>query len=387
MAPLIVLLAILGLCAAHETDGTASSQRVKLTYGPYTIPPRSIDDGMKGFVERGASMPCSDCYITSLRAAVEYPNGTAVTASDGIWLHHTVATNYLTVDSVCPGEGAGDTGERFFASGNEKLPVDFTRGAEQRLGYYLDAEPKVVLFTELMNMNDHEDTAMLTITYDFVPGADAKDFRPIRTLWLDVGGCEGSGMPVNSSMGTEFDFTSQPFTVTEPAHILFSGGHLHNGGTHVEIMKNGQLLCDAVAEYTDHDISSMSSCVKFTEDQASLKPGDQLSIRAYYDTDAHSLMKNTDGSFEDVMGISLVYVTPVKQGSLSHVTQLGTVKVALVFIALAAATVMFILIASAKGRSLKDAYWTRKSGLVRGRDNVEVGSLLGQERYQDQEED
>ena len=382
MVLLSVLPAIVGLCAAHESDAGGSSQRVKLTYGPYAIPSRSIDDGMKGFVERGASMPCSDCYITSLRAAVEYPNGTTVTASDGIWLHHTVATNYLTVDSVCPGQGAGDTGERFFASGNEKLPVDFTRGSEGNLGYFLGSEPKVILFAELMNMNEHEESAVLTITYDFVSSADAKDFSSIRTLWLDVGGCEGSGMPVNSSMGSQFDFTSQPFTVTEPARIMFSGGHLHNGGTHVEITKNGQLLCDAVAKYTDHDISSMSSCVKFTDDQASLKPGDQLSIRAYYDTDAHSLMKNTDGSFEDVMGISLVYVTPVKEGSLSHVSQLGTLKVALVFIALATATIVFILVASAKGRSLKDAYWTRRS-----RNEAEIGTLLGQERYQDQEED
>ena len=290
---------------------------------------------MEGFVERSAAIPCSDCYITSLQAAVEYPNGTTARSSDGIWLHHTVATKRLTIDSVCPNQGGGRAGERFFASGNEKLPVDFTRGGEETLGYYFGTKPNVTLITELMNLNDHEETAMLTITYDFVLSADAKNFNPIRNIWLDVGGCGDSDQPVNDSTAAQFDFSSPPFTVTEPARVVFTGGHLHNGGTHVEIMKNGQLLCDSVAEYTEYDISHMSSCAELGGDQASLMPGDELSIKAYYDTDAHPLMKTTDGNFEDVMGIALVYVAPVKQAPLSHVTQLGTVKLALVFIALA----------------------------------------------------
>jgi len=65
-------------------------------------------------------MPCRDCLITSLKAGIEYVNGSAAKADD-IYFHHVLLANLGRRDSVCP-----DTYERFFASGNERVTVDLT---------------------------------------------------------------------------------------------------------------------------------------------------------------------------------------------------------------------------------------------------------------------
>ena len=98
-----------------------NSERVKITYGPFSVPPMSVANGMKDFVVEVAQKPCTDCLVTWIQAGLEYPNGTVANADTGLWLHHTVFTNTNRQAIICPGGGFGD---QFFASGNERTPVD-----------------------------------------------------------------------------------------------------------------------------------------------------------------------------------------------------------------------------------------------------------------------
>jgi hypothetical protein len=97
------------------------AKRVLLRYGPYTIPATNQSMGMKEFNEMSALKPCVDCYITSLRAGLEYPNGTIANSDTGMWLHHAVLYDFGRKDLTCP-----DLPYRFFASGNERTPLDMT---------------------------------------------------------------------------------------------------------------------------------------------------------------------------------------------------------------------------------------------------------------------
>jgi hypothetical protein len=107
------------LKSEHYAD--LGSKRVMLRYGPYTIPPSNQSMGMKEFNEMSATKPCVDCYITALRAGLEYPNGSIANSDTGMWLHHAVLYDFGRKDLTC-----SDLPYRFFASGNERTPLDMT---------------------------------------------------------------------------------------------------------------------------------------------------------------------------------------------------------------------------------------------------------------------
>jgi hypothetical protein len=97
------------------------AKRVIMRYGPYTVPPSMINNGMKEFTEAAANRPCTDCYITKLQAGLEYPNGSIANSNTGMWLHHAVLYDFGRKDLACP-----DLPYRFFASGNERTRLDMT---------------------------------------------------------------------------------------------------------------------------------------------------------------------------------------------------------------------------------------------------------------------
>ncbi len=98
-----------------------NSERVKIRYGPFTVPEMSVNNAMKDFTVPVAEKPCTDCLVTWIQAGLEYPNGTVANANNGLWLHHTVFSNTQRTSIICPQGGGGD---QFFASGNERTPID-----------------------------------------------------------------------------------------------------------------------------------------------------------------------------------------------------------------------------------------------------------------------
>lgn len=97
------------------------SQRVKIRYGPFTVPSMDVNNGMKDFTQAMVQKPCSDCLLTWMQAGLEYPNGSIANANTSLWLHHTVFSNLDRTAVICSEAGSGDP---FFASGNERTPMD-----------------------------------------------------------------------------------------------------------------------------------------------------------------------------------------------------------------------------------------------------------------------
>ena len=165
-----------------------------------------------------------------------------------------------------------------------------------------------------MNMHETEaqDDIVVSITYEYVTRANAPGFFPITAYWLDVGGCEDSSQPAHPD--STFIYTSPTLLGTQRGTITFVGGHLHDGGTNINLMKNGKVVCSAGATYeayknvegigsTEH-IVNIGTCPM----PGKTKPGDSWLIKAYYDTSLHEPMTLMDGSLEPVMGIMLAYV-------------------------------------------------------------------------------
>ena len=76
---------------------------------------------MRDFEEGSVPLPCTECLITWMQAGLEYPDGSVANADNGMWLHHTVFSNLNRLSRMCPTEWHGD---RFFASGNERTPIN-----------------------------------------------------------------------------------------------------------------------------------------------------------------------------------------------------------------------------------------------------------------------
>jgi hypothetical protein len=280
-------------------------------YGPYTVPAASgstmgmLENKIAGNVER----PCSDCYITGMRATLLDPSGTVVNVDDGLWLHHMVMFDQSKQDLTCPGRGPGLLGQRFFSSGNERTPTDGITG----YGYPQGANARWNLIYDLMNMTAQPANVTIRVDYDFVP-LTTPGIRPMTPIWLDINQCGNSEKPALEGKFTyEYTLTSQ-----WTGKLLGIAGHLHDGGINVAISKNGQQVCDSRATYGGTPeyiegpnslhmpgmahISKMALCRGTTANPVtSMVPGDTVHLAANYDMTQH----HADG--HPVMGIAIGY--------------------------------------------------------------------------------
>lgn len=128
---------------------------------------------------------------------------------------------------------------------------------------------------------------------------------------------------------TTFQYTSPAWTANATGRITSAVGHLHDGGTHLDILNNNQSICDCVTAYGQNPgymdpmssmgmsgmsmgthISYTSSC---SDGQVNL--GDNLIVTAYYNTSEYAPMLNTDGTLADIMGIGILYLAQNETGS------------------------------------------------------------------------
>jgi hypothetical protein len=211
-----------------------------------------------------------------------------------------------------------------------------------------------------MNMNAGYKEVYLTIYYDYVEGHPSH-FEEIKPVWLDAFQC-GTSEISGRSANSKFDFGSPAWTANFDGQIMGAGGHLHDGGTHLDILVDGKNICTSVPTYgtdeqarfradvaksggiapanpvvpasTSHKdmpgmkmssqhIIAMSICADNTAGLKELpisplglkqlKKGQSWTLRAYYDYTKHSGMKNNWGGQSTVMGISIFYTKTTKK--------------------------------------------------------------------------
>ena len=174
----------------------------------------------------GATMPCANCTITYIEAGLEYPNGSYANANTSMWLHHILLINLAHGDTVC-GKNYYGKGQRWFASGNERVPADIARNGTMKVGYYIGTGDINIMLVELMNQATVNQTAVATITYEYIPGMPT-DFYSATPLWLDIAGCDiASDMPAKSN--TSFSYTAPNYVANFTGAVTDAIGHLHDG--------------------------------------------------------------------------------------------------------------------------------------------------------------
>lgn len=316
----VLLVALAGLsaslvsCTRPPTTPPGGGQPGTKTvrYGPFTVP--AAAPGRMGMLSNNLAFnvekPCSDCYITRMQAGLVNPDGTTANVDQGLWLHHMVMFDSAKQDLTCPGTGVGLLGQRFFSSGNERTAVDGLDG----YGYRIGANDSWTLIYDLMNMTAERKPVYITVSFDYIP-ATTPGIKELTPMWLDINQCGTSERPAKTGQYS-YGYT---WRATRPGRLLGIAGHIHDGGTHLTIEHNGQLVCDSKAgyggpAYTEGPgsvdmpgmahLSSMTICRgSAAQPVATIRTGDQIQLTAFYDSNAHMQMGD-----EPVMGIAVGYL-------------------------------------------------------------------------------
>jgi hypothetical protein len=273
LAAAIVLLAGIVAVSQATSAGPAGAATAATTYtktvryGPYTIPAAS---GMEmGELENRLNLwvakPCTNCFITSMRPNLVYPDGTRANVNTGPMLHHMVLASQFRSDATCSSNLLGLVGERFFASGNERTVIQFPSGYGYRVGY-LD---QWNLIYDLMNMDMEAKSVYIEMTFTYQSGSSG--LEPVRPVWLDVDQCGDSEYSIPSGTSD----SHWDWNVNVPGRIVAIGGHVHTEGHGVRIeatnQSTGQSICNSVASYGGSSdyidmmgepwLSSMTRCI------------------------------------------------------------------------------------------------------------------------------
>lgn len=226
--------------------------------------------------------------------------------------------------------------ERFLSSGNERMPLYLYQDAAKPAGFHIKKDDTFRFIVDLMNMNMDDRTVYLTMTWDVIDGALPKGWNDIKPFWLDVDQCGQSEVDPPQEKGT-FALTSKPWTPNFEGEIYSLGGHLHDGGSHLEIIASNETVCNSVAKYSespkyvykeaknaammggdivaeDH-ISSMTWCGETTGFKTtgvkSLNKNQSWQIKGNYNYDKFEGNKDKKGLQQHIMAISIVYAAIV----------------------------------------------------------------------------
>jgi hypothetical protein len=203
------------------------------------------------------------------------------------------------------------------------------------------SDDRIAFQFEAMNMEQAERDVVLTVTWEYIPSVPGT-FQPVQPYWFDIGGCGSSEVPAQPD--AVFSYSSPLVKAPTSGLIAYAGGHLHDGGTHLELMKQGEPYCVTTASYENGHITKMSTC-----EGLPYRKGDDFSIIAHYNTSKHDPMAHPDGELEPVMGIAILYAVkgaPSRDRNNSHSgTVIGLV---VLFLALVAIGVGFLWFRSGK---------------------------------------
>jgi len=277
-------------------------KRTEILIGPYTIPANKMIT--KG--QLTAKAPCSNCYVTAMQATIKYPNGKEALTSEGAWLHHTVLAS-MTKGAI-------------WAAGNERPTIRLNTESK----YGIDWPASYGVSVDIMSERPQPFNVSMSIIFEYIDKKSdmGKKYKDIMMQWLTI----GYPAPPKGRR----TYPTQTWRANRNAKLLYAIGHMHDGGTNMDLAVNGKVVCDSQMfygkrqGYTAHarrspqmgspgdsapgglHISDPGACTDF----ATVKRGDNVTSRAYYDMDKHATQMHA-GKAERIMGNMRVYMGPM----------------------------------------------------------------------------
>ncbi len=312
---LALLVCALALFAVPATANAAIVTKT-IDYGPYTIPAGNGDPhdhenaGMiTNKIVSNIAKPCTGCSIIGATPDLVYESGSKATITEGPMLHHAMfaAQSSGKSDVTCAGKGPGLLGERFFASGDERTPVDLT---SLPYGYKVNSTETWNMVFDLMNWQTTSKTVKIRVTWKYATGTDHTSRAPLRPVWMDANQCS-----LNSyiTVPTGLSDTHYDWNATFGGKVIAAAGHIHDHGVNIELTNKSageSLICNSVATYgapgyvTHSDgrkhVSGMNVCTG--NPVATFSKGQTIRLHGIYNVpEGHHLI-------DDAMAIAIMYI-------------------------------------------------------------------------------
>jgi plastocyanin len=276
-------------------------------------------------------------YITRFDPELVYPNG-KVPRVDVLHLHHAVWVV---------------NGKPQFAVGEEKTIIQAPKG----FGWRNVPSDNWLLNDMLHDLVGRQANVYIVWRIDFVPDTApaADNIRPVHTQWMDVSGPQprvGVSSPIypvfnslrkygkngkytfpDMAKGAQRDYIgpSQTWTPDHPVTLMETAGHLHPGGLSTRLRvdrgnRQNNLFTSKAHYYEPAGEVSWDVAMGGTPRnwRVKLRPGDELSVHASYDTsradwyEVMGIMPVAVYNGTDVGGVDAFSNQIPKQGVLTH---------------------------------------------------------------------
>jgi hypothetical protein len=306
-----------------EEPAKAGLTRVVKKIGTWSV----TSDKMISTFKAVTDSPCGlgSCYVTAMEATIRYPDGKEANVDTGAWLHHIAMF------------GSGTGGGSLWACGNERP----TLRLNDKYNYGIDWPRTYMMMIDLMTEVKEPKSLTLEVTYE-IAAKGTGGYKPATMYWLTLGADR-------EAKDGKYSFSTQSSRVTSNGKLLYSIGHMHDGGTDMQLFVDssmvgigGKPVCTSVMHYDnkpaagamegmdmgaakpaahgghsrrdghgghgapgDH-ISAPGACTDFGE----VKAGQYVRATAQYDATLHPLMVH-NGKREKLMGNMRVYIGPI----------------------------------------------------------------------------
>ncbi len=273
-------------------------------YGPFRVGPEG-----KRILDLVAA-PDEAGYVTEARATVVDRNNDAV-SPHMVHLHHAVWVNPVADDLTC----AASPGERFFASGKERTPMDLPDGYGYRWTNEASSQWPYSgrkgwgLVAHLDGMHDMTHGGIyIRLRMGFTPESEGV-LDEIRPVWIDVNGSCAQNPVFDVPKDDERFRIGDVLEMPETGRFIGMGGHLHDGGLRLRLRNatTQSHVFTSRAVYDDPNyrwfLTEMTSFYRDDPSDETLQvdEGDLLRLTAVYDASRRR---------EDAMGIMMGTLVP-----------------------------------------------------------------------------
>ncbi|KAK3665486.1 hypothetical protein LTR22_003716 [Elasticomyces elasticus] len=254
-------------------------------------------------------MPCTNCMITRIETQLTYDDGSPAHLESGVELDSIVFSNGGRKDGTCP---ARRQAERFFAGGNRLAVLDLaTEGTQQ--GYYIHHNDTLLMTGEVTHLTPQSKRLVVSVLWDYIVNP-SDSVQRVTPYWLDIRGCSSSRL--SSQVNSQFSLGSPGYRSNFHGEIVAIVGRLQDGGTLLEIKRDGRTECEMKAGYPSfgagaelrsldhHHIQQVSGCTL----PLMMTPTSLWHLVAHYDTFSYLPRLGYLKNIEPAMGIALIYI-------------------------------------------------------------------------------
>jgi hypothetical protein len=213
------------------------------------------------------------------------------------------AIRYLPVPGTVMMGGAAEDAEAHYATTATAAPEG------RRTGYHVKKNSPIMLTIDIVNYNKQDMDVYASADMEYMPSrptaspsssSSSSSYLDASSVFVPVAACDaGAVLPgiVATPKGlTSWSVKSTGLVMAEDSILFLFRGHMHDGGTNIEVKVNGRTVCDSRALYGGpghvgrnsdgtawETIRDMVTC----PEGVVVRKGDKIDLDANYDIVAH----------------------------------------------------------------------------------------------------